>query len=346
MIRPYLQPLLVALASISLSLASMVHAATEAITDPTQSDIDSPRQWLADMNSAFMELSYDGIFSFYGGSDLASLRIVHMVIDGEQRERLMHLNGAPREIVRKGEDVACILMPGDELLELEASIPSGPFARAFIRRYDQISENYGFDFFGEDRIAGREAVRLAVSPLDEDRFGYRLWLDKQTRLLLRSELVDTTGERLEIFQFNTLKLGDQVSADALEPVGHQGEIRSHLELAAKPAVAVSQPEIRWHAGWIPAGFVMAAADVRRRPDNLASINTMMYSDGLAAFSVFIENMPQAGAASMVSREGATVAVTRLTSGPQDNPYLVTIVGELPTVTAERIAESVEFRNQP
>ncbi len=304
---------------------------------------ESARQWLSDMNTAFSELSYDGVFSFYSGSDLASLRIVHKVVDGQQRERLVHLNGAPREIVREGEEVACILLPGDELLELESSIPAGPFARAFIRRYDQISANYGFDFVGEDRVAGRDAIRLAVSPLDEDRFGYRLWLDKETRLLLRSELIDAAGQRLEIFQFNTLVIGDDVSAQALEPDKYQGEIRSYLHLAAKPAVPVSSPEVAWHTGWLPAGFEMASADVRRRPDNLASINTMMYSDGLAAFSVFIEDMPKSGAASMVSRAGATVAVTHLTPGPNKQEHLITVVGELPTATAQRIASAIEFK---
>lgn len=307
---------------------------------------DSARQWLTDMNAAFSELSYDGVFSFYSGSDLATLRIVHMVVEGEQRERLVHLNGAPREIVRSGEDVACIMLPGDELLELEAGIPAGPFARAFIRRYDQISAHYSFDFFGEDRVAGRSAMRVAVSPLDTDRFGYRLWLDKETRLLLRSELIDAEGQRLEIFQFNTLQLGEAVTAAALEPAAYQGEIRSYLHLAAKPAVPVTTPDVDWHTSWVPAGFVMATADVRRRPDNLASINTMMYSDGLAAFSVFIEDMPKVGATSMVSRSGATVAVTHLTPGPGDREHLITVVGELPTDTAQRIAQSIEFRTQP
>ena len=92
---------------------------------------EDPHAWLADMNRAFSELSYDGIFTYFSGDDLDTLRVVHMVVAEVQRERLVHLNGAPREIVRTGEEVACILMPGDELLELEGSIPSGPFARAF-----------------------------------------------------------------------------------------------------------------------------------------------------------------------------------------------------------------------
>jgi sigma-E factor negative regulatory protein RseB len=307
---------------------------------------DEPREWLADMNRAFSELSYDGQFSYFSGDDLASLRVVHMVVDGVQRERLVHLNGAPREIVRIGEEVACILLPGDELLELESSIPSGPFARAFVRSYDRISSFYGLSLYGEDRIAGRQAVRMAVSPRDEDRFGYRLWLDKQTRMLLRSELLDADGTRLEIFQFNQISFGDQVDEQALEPMGHNGSLVSHLSLAREISAPVAQSESRWHAGWLPAGFYMAASDIRRTPNSLKSVDTMMFSDGLAAFSVFIEDMPAAGAASMASRRGATVAVTHLMAGSDETHHLITLVGELPTATARRIAQSIQQRSGP
>lgn len=310
-------------------------------TDPQAMGHEDPYAWLMQMHRAFSELDYDGVFSFYGGDDLASLRVVHMELDGVQRERLVHLNGAPREIVRIGDEVACILMPGDDLLALEGSIPAGPFARAFVRRYDQISDHYGLSFVGEDRVAGRQAMRIAVSPHDSDRFGYRLWLDKQTRLLLRSELIDGDGRRLEIFQFNQLALGEEVDARAVEPSGRDGSLVSHLTLAQDQSVAVAKSAMRWAAGWLPAGFSMAAADVRRTPGELKPVDTMMYSDGLAAFSVFIEDMPQKGAASMVSRKGATVAVTRVVADDPDNPmHLVTLVGELPTPTAQRIAQSI------
>ncbi|MFU8815028.1 MAG: MucB/RseB C-terminal domain-containing protein [Pseudomonadales bacterium] len=301
---------------------------------------DDARQWLDDMNRAFSELSYDGYFSYFSGQDMASLRVVHMVIEGVQRERLVHLNGAPRQIVRHGDEVACIVMPGDALLELEQSIPSGPFARAFVRSYDGISEYYGLSFFGEDRVADRAAVRLAVSPRDDNRYGYRLWLDKESRLLLRSELIDGDGERLEIFQFNQIKFGADVDPAVLEPEDQHGSLVSHLTLATKQQQPVSQQDVAWEIRWLPDGFRMAAADIRRAPNSMKAINTMMFSDGLAAFSVFIEDLPDSGAAAMVSRTGATVAVTHTIEGDNGEAYLVTLVGEIPTPTAQRIAQSV------
>ena len=275
-----------------------------------------PRALLAEMNEAFNSVSYDGVFTFFSGSELASLRIVHMVIEDVQHERLIHQNGAPREIVRVGEEVVCILMPGDELLSLEADLPAGPFARSFVRRYDAISSYYQLRFFGEDRVAGRPAIRLAVMPNDENRFGYRLWLDKETRLLLKSELVDKSGSPLEIFQFSTIVIGEAVDPRALEPTGRNETAKvSNFTLDSQASVPVAD-EVRWQAGWLPEGFALSSTHTRRTIGEDKLVNTLMFSDGLAAFSVFIEDMPPAGAADMVSRNGATVAVTHLTEGPE------------------------------
>jgi sigma-E factor negative regulatory protein RseB len=305
--------------------------------------VGEPRDWLADMNDAFNSLSYDGVFSYFSGSELESLRIVHMMLDGEPHERLIHQNGPPREIVRRGEEVVCILMPGDDLVALEPDMPGGPFARSFVRRYDAISESYSLTFYGEDRVADRIAVRMAVTPLDENRYGYRLWLDKETRLLLKSELIDTDGKPLEIFQFSTLIIGDEVDPRALEPVGEREQQHiTNFTLDSNPSMPVDG-QVSWMAEWLPVGFTMASSTTRQTMSREKSINTMMFSDGLAAFSVFIEDMPPAGAASIVSRNGATVAVTHLTPGPDQSQHLITLVGELPTDTAQRIAQSIRFQ---
>ena len=88
---------------------------------------------------------------------------------------------------------------------------------------------------------------------------------------------------------------------------------------------------------------MANADVRRTPSSLKAVNNMMYSDGVASFSVYVESMPSAGAGNLVSQIGATAVVTHLASGPQDEKHLVTVVGEVPMATAQRIAESITYQ---
>ena len=305
-----------------------------------------PATWLDDMNRAFTALDYDGVFSYYAGADMATLRVVHMVVDGERQERLAHLNGPPREIIRRGASVACILSPDDALAELAASIPAGPFARAFSGSFDRISSHYGVSYSGLGRVAGRAAHRIAVTPKDRDRYGYRLWLDRDNRLLLRSELVDADGARLELFQFTHILFGEDVSPAALEPDAGEGMRITHFKFANSAAASLEQPAKRWRSGWVPAGFSMAAADIRHTPAKRKQVNTLMYTDGLTAFSIFVEDMPSAGAASLVTRNGATIAITDAVRGPAGQRSLVTLVGELPEPTARRIARSVFYGAAP
>jgi len=304
----------------------------------------TPREWLDRMNRAFLEASYDGVFSYYSGDDLSTLRVVHTIVNGVQRERLVHMNGAPREIVRTGDAVECILQPGDEMLELENSIPSGPFARAFSKAFEGISDHYELSLNGTDRVANRQAVRLAVTPRDEQRYGFRLWLDRATGLLLRSELVDTKGKKLEIFEFATIKVGGPISEQDLAPEFGAGALKTQLSLESTQSEAtLVKRRVNWQPHWVPDGFTMASWDIRRTPSSAKSVDTLMYSDGLAMFSVFIEEMPAAGATKVVSRSGATVAVSEVVrGGPKDAHRLVTVVGEIPTATAQRIAQSIRY----
>jgi sigma-E factor negative regulatory protein RseB len=298
-------------------------------------------QWLDLMNHAFMEETYDGIFSYYSGNDLSTLRVIHTATNGVQRERLIHLNGAPREVVRTGDQVACILQPGDEILALESSIPSGPFARAFAKAFEGASDHYRMSLHGTDRVANREAVRVAVMPRDAERYGFRLWIDRDSGLLLRSELIDARGTKLEIFQFATLNVGGTISEKDLTPDTHEGTLTTQMELGPTPAPAQQRQAVEWQAGWVPDGFTIESSDIRRTPSTSQAVNTMMYSDGLAAFSIFVEAVPEAGAANLISRSGATVAVTLTVNGGSDQGnHLVTVVGEIPTATAQKIALSI------
>ena len=369
-------------AAFGVVLAALVNNAAESAdagAPSAQSDGRTPTQWLHAMDIASRNLDYDGVFSYYTvnraqhvaalaqrspgagqgqrertvgfgvgsrtAAGLATYRVVHKVVDGVERERIVHLNGPPREIVRAGDKVHCVLQPGDELLDLEGSIPLAPYARVFARRFENMSEHYHVEFGGHDRVVARPAVRLAVLPHDDDRFGYRLWLDEETGLLLRSELHDFEGASLEIFQFTSLKLGEQVAAADLDPAADNAVMRrlTKTQSPASPTASPASPP-PWRISWVPAGFHLTSADYRQ-PSGADTdgtdkgVDTLVYSDGLAAFSVFIEAMPEAGAGSVVSRSGATVVLTHLASGG-DGDHLVTVVGEVPIATARRVASGI------
>lgn len=330
---------------------------------------DDPGEWLDRMHVALAERSYHGEFSYFHGGELASLSIAHAVVDGVRHERLVHLNGMPREVVRTGDTVTCVLHPGDRLIDLEQSVPAGPFAQSYGRVLDGLPEGYRARVVGEDRIAGRRAIQLQIEPLAADRYGYRLWLDHETALLLRSELLDTSHQALEIFQFVRIEIDGQIDASMLEasvgdhlvkhhlvrrdpvtrdPVGDGWRRKSSVGAEAALAPAVSAPlvgsdDVHWEAGWLPAGFAMSSADIRRVPSRTDSVANLVYSDGMATFSVFLERAPADLSPLHVARHGATVAVMRRVAAATPEPWLVTVVGEVPVETAERVAEHVRPR---
>jgi len=325
-------------------LLIVLSAAFAGVAIASDKDVErTPNEWLERMNRAFLDASYDGIFTYFNGDDLSTLRVVHTVTNGVQRERLVHMNGAPREIVRTGDAVECIVQPGDVMLELESSIPSGPFARAFSSAFEGVSDHYALSLHGTDRVANRQSVRLAVMPRDVQRYGFRLWIDQETGLLLRSELVDTKGVKLEIFEFATVKIGGPISEQDLAPEFGAGALKTQLSLASTQVeTAQGKRRVNWEAHWVPDGFTMASSDIRNMPSSAKSVDTLMYSDGLAVFSVFIEEMPENATTNLVSRSGATVAVSEVVKGPKDAHHLVTVVGEIPTATAQKIAQSIRY----
>ena len=299
--------------------------------------------WLAAMNRALDELDYHGTFSYLHGDDLATLQVTHVRRNGVSRERLVHLNGRAREIVRDGDRLACLLPPGDEMIELSSSIPAGPFARAFMRGFDAVPESYTLELGERGRIAAREAVQLLIRPNDEWRYGYRLWLDVDTALMLRSDLLDRDGRPLEIFQCISMIVGDGVP-DVDMHLAHGPDAVLHMVTMTDVDRSESRPssDVTWNATWLPAGFMMAAWDIRRAAKDAPLLNSVMYTDGLASFTVFIERFDDAAGAraEQTVRNGATVAVSHIRRDRSGDAHLVTVVGEVPVTTARRIAESV------
>jgi sigma-E factor negative regulatory protein RseB len=302
-------------------------------------------QWLARMQRALGELTYRGEFSYFRDGELTSLSIRHARLDGVLNERLVHLDGPRREILRRGEQVSCLLEPDDPMLDYVRRIPMGPFARAFIpgeqASGDMLPAHYSARLVGRGRIAGQAAVRVDIVPDDAARYGYRLWLQSPSAMPLRAELVDERARALEIFQFVHIEIG--VSLDAADFAADATGLVRH-DLAIDPAPAATADPSQWEASWLPGGFEMAAAALRRTAARDAPVQTLSYSDGLASLSVFVEPAWDDSSWTRSRRQGATTAVMREIELDDGARYLVTVVGEVPLDTAERVAAAVRPRS--
>lgn len=290
--------------------------------EAAQCQADEVSAWLDRMGTSLREQNYQGTFTYMRGSQLETINIVHQYNEGEEHERLIALNGAAREVVRDDGEVICYHADKADA-DLDHNVPLGPFSAAFNEKLTNYQQLYRVTLHGTDRIAGRTAVKLQILPIHNDRYGYQLWLDQETGLLLRSHLMDH-NRVLELFQFATIEFGDAVvSAEVASRLSE--DAFSHRLTPDTAKVGVVRPD--WRATWLPDGF---------RPTR-AMDDRLHFTDGLATLSIFVERSTGHEPEMTTHLGGTSVIVRRLKS----QPVQITVVGEIPLDTAKRIAESVE-----
>jgi len=188
---------------------------------------------------------------------------------------------------------------------------------------------------GNSRVAGRPAVVVTLTPRDQHRYGIELHLDSETGLPLKSLLLSEKGQLLERFQFTELDTKELPNDQALQP---SGDCKPVDAVKAKAADA-QKTQVAWRSDWLPPGFALSSAAARKDPQSKNLVTSLMYDDGLARFSVFIEPVSGAAVTDIRTQLGPTVAVSRRLTTPKGDA-MVTVVGEIPIGTAERIALSM------
>ena len=315
-------------------------------------DSEEIERLLDRMSRAFHELSYDGHFVYVGDNNVRSLRILHTVKNGKELERLTHLSGAAQEVIRKGHEILC-LHHGDHLLRQNHSHSTGLFTRPFQNLNTRLDQFYNFVKSGHDRIAGRKTVRLSVEPVDNLRYGYTLWIDAESGLLLKSVLNNEHQKPLETFEFIQVEVVETLSEDLFTPKKSTQLHSKHYSLDVNPVKTSESIKLDWTVKWTPPGFYMTLQDKKYFPVNKEPVNTIMYTDGLAAYSVFIEKSSGLPWSAPMEKDrkknepekvsirqfGGTIAYNRQINESGDE-VTVTVVGELPVHSLKRIAESV------
>lgn len=293
-------------------------------------------QLLERMTEAAKNLTYEGVFAYQSGRNLQSIRIYHRADARGELERLISLNGAAREVIRSNDMVTCINPEGKQV-----NVSRRPLGRGFPsdlpRRLSSATPYYQVEMGDTDRVAGREAYELIINPVDNYRYGYRLWVDTESHLLLKSELKDQQGEVLETFSFSSLSTGVHIPEHKLKPQMDGTEMTWHRTEPEMPTKMINNSS-NWEMTWLPDGFSLVAQQTRLRSANGSNVEQRVYSDGLSSVSVFIEKIrARHQHLSGGSHVGAINAF-----GTIMHSHFVTVVGEVPAVTVEKIGNAINY----
>lgn len=284
--------------------------------------------------------SYDGTFVYSQGENkLSAMRIIHSADKKGERERLVSLDSIGREVIRDSKSVICIL-PDRKTVVVEKDRPPSQFPPPFPDKLDHLKGQYSFAMQGEEKVAGQLAHKLVVNPNDKFRYGHRLWVDKKTGLLLKTHLVNAQGKLIEQFMFTHIKYMNRVPDKLLKSSVDSTKFKRYESDDIKAKSKSVNPALVWQVTKLPPGF---KRDYQRRlqmPASRVTSNQLVYSDGLASISVFIENNRDDPNLIGHAKMGAVNV-----HGKTFKDFHVTAVGEVPHATVKMISESVIVKSK-
>ncbi len=294
---------------------------------------DDPLVWLQRMANAAHQLNYSGNFIYQYGHQVESSHITHLTDASGEHEKLVALDGSPRQIYRDNDEVYCFL-PDDKTVVVDKHRVKKSFPALLPQQIADLKEYYDVKLGGQERVAGRDCQVIFLTPKDQYRYGHHLWADTKTGLLLKASTWNGKQGIVDQFAFTDIKIGMPIDRKQVRPV-----LRGK-KLVQSTGEGNTQPlpiDAGWKIGVTPPGFEKIMAVKRVLPGTSMPVNHIVFSDGLAAASVFIEpasNKTTPG----LSHQGAMHVYTRKVAD-----YQVKVLGEVPSATVMQIGDSVSFK---
>jgi sigma-E factor negative regulatory protein RseB len=314
-----------------IPLCIALFAPLSAWADPWRQD----DHWLKTMEFAAHQTDYSGTFVYQSGNHSETSRITHLTDSDGEHERLESLDGTQREIVRTNDEVW--YYDGDRKVKVAKNQAARSFPALLPEQISLLNENYLIKPGDEDRVAGFHAHVVVFQPKDNLRYSHKMWADSSSGLLLKAAVLDEHGQIVEQYAFTQLTLGGVVEKTWKIPA-------KPLATASRTMTSLPKSVIKnsgWKADALPAGF-KKTLEVRRPLKGKESPATqMVFSDGLAGISIFIEELsdnpnPRTG----LSSKGVIQFYSKVMG-----EHLITVVGEVPAKTVMQIADSVRYGGQ-
>jgi sigma-E factor negative regulatory protein RseB len=315
--------------------SAMAHGATASSL--------SAAQWLDRIREAAQQQNYEGIFVYQRGAFVQSSRIAHYAnrADGEY-EQVESLDGQPRRMLRHN-DVLYTFVPERHLCVVEKRLNRNAFPALLSTGGNQVLTVYALKLHGISRVAGMRSQMIDLLPRDGYRFAYRLYVDARSGLLLREQTLDANGQVLEQLAFSQVHIGGPVNRTPIINGIRNATGKAGWTVVSSPVAPVNIEAQGWALPAAVPGFhkirelrrPMAAQDAGVPP---VPVDQAVFSDGIAAVSIFIEPAVHNSRKEGTGNNGAThMLVTRRAGN------WLTLMGEVPQLTLQKFAAAIEYK---
>ena len=298
-----------------------------AMSFPAMAREDMPaKAWLENMSQALREQEFKISLIQIQADHIRPLVYIHGKVQDQEVAFLEHLNGPPKNAVRVGNTVTFI-EHDQPAYSVHAKRIQGVIPAAFADDISNLEAGYKFVLGGRSRIAGRPGQLVRIIPNDDNRYGYQVWLDMDTFLPLRFDMINNDKQLLEQLMVVELLVLEEVPSILKEAYKQEWPaVMAQSERAAGED---------WKFGWLPEGFKVLVKDQHRLIGSKEAVEYIAISDGLASISVYVAKAGDAPLPDeLVTRNGLSLATERVGNAE------VVAVGKVPAETLSRIAQSI------
>lgn len=297
-------------------------------------------EWLQKIATSARTASYSGTFVYQHGNRVETSRVAHFVNNaGGIFERLETLDGPPREIVRANDHVTAYIPDAKVVLIERRSTRHLPVMLP--EKLSDLNQQYEVTKGDAGRIAGHECLWISIKPKDKLRYGRRFCAELGTGLPLRAQVYNEKSQVIESFGFSQLSLGDKFNRDRVTS-RYEAVAESQKWRVDRSALDVMEQaaDTGWSATQLPQGFRKSMEVKRTIAGRPSALPHLVYSDGLAAISVFVEPKTKGPPPAHALTNQGSVHIYKRVHGE----HLVTVLGEAPAATVMQIGNSIEQKN--
>lgn len=288
----------------------------------------SAQQLLQAMRKVQETQNYEFTFVKTGQIGLDTYLYRHAHQQGKSIAQLISLNGVKREVIRR-DNLVSYFQTNGQPFTIHAGHIIDELPSLWFADITALSEHYNFIDMGKNRVANRLARTIRIAPKDDFRNQYVVFVDENTKLLLRTDLLDRHGNLLEQFQMVTL-------TDLANP----SAFADYVSNIQYPPLVIEDNEQKkitdWTLSWLPSGFKLIS-ETSYTDENQQQIESRLYSDGLFSFTVFVAEqiLPEQ------AENSWQLSPNTVYSSNVGNKE-VTVIGQIPNPVAKRVAQEIQF----
>lgn len=278
-------------------------------------------------------LNFTGIFVLQKGDHFETCRITHHGGGSQELEKIERMDGNPLEITRVNDDIL-VYIPEDKLVKSKAGVQERSFPSLTEDQLTTVGQNYDVYVGNVDRIAGRFATHITLLPKDKLRYRHELWIDQKTGLQIKAQMFTDRNELVEQIMFTEISVGNHVTEDMTRSIYEDEALAWRMDRGARSQLRNAAAKRLWAVSKPPPGFKQVM-ELQRKVGATGSRVQLVFSDGFAAVSVFIDSRRNNGFRAGLGREGSLNVYRRVL-----DDQFVTVLGDVPANTVKQIGDSL------